>query len=51
MPLLLKPLIDQLAPIQINIVFIIALSRGAEQRQIWQIVLFCDGIRCYAAEI
>ena len=27
------------------------LSRGADQRQILQIVLFCDGIYCYAAEI
>ena len=27
------------------------ISRGAEQRQIWQIVLYCDRIRCYAAEM
>ena len=26
-------------------------GRGAEQRQIWQIVLYCDRIRCYAAEM
>ena len=28
-----------------------SLRRGAEQRQIWQIVLYCDRIRCYAAEM
>ena len=28
-----------------------ALGRGAEQRQIWQIVLYCDRIRCYAAKM
>ena len=29
----------------------LTLCRGAEQRQIWQIVLYCDRIRCYAAEM
>ena len=29
----------------------IALSRGAELRQIRQIILLCHGIRCYSAEI